>query len=391
MKYLTLGETKSALSWCTPVKFSTARGDFFAIEAGEGPVVLFLHGVTANAFVFAPILDALRSEYHVIAIDQRGHGRTGVLGSDPRTDSTWDAESYALDIEAIIAAIGQPVVIVGHSLGSRNALVAAARGVPGLLGVIGIDFTPFIEPTVFDLLSERVVAGSAPRSDRRDVVEHLAARYPNLPVNAVERRADFGYIQEGDSWRTLADPEAMAAICRGLREDLTSSLETCAIPLLLVRGAESLLVTVEAWRKTKELRADLPMVTVPGADHYVPEEDPHAIASIVRTFFDTYLPTSLSCHHHRVEADSGEVQSKEELMPSGEDKKPAQPIEWSVAVEVKTSDKGKITVKVPPQVAETFKIGDGDVLCWTGFADGTVEVWAVPKSPYSTLYTEEKS
>ena len=48
-----------------------------------------------------------------------------------------------------------------------------------------------------------------------------------------------------------------------------------------------------------------------------------------------------------------------------------------------------LTAEVPAQVCERLGITAGDVLCWTGFFSGPVEVWSVPKSPYASLDSEE--
>jgi hypothetical protein len=63
----------------------------------------------------------------------------------------------------------------------------------------------------------------------------------------------------------------------------------------------------------------------------------------------------------------------------------AEGIEFSVAVALTASDDGRLQAEVPRQVAERLGAGPGDVLCWTGFESGTVEVWSVKKSPYASL------
>jgi pimeloyl-ACP methyl ester carboxylesterase len=60
------------------------------------------------------------------------------------------------------------------------------------------------------------------------------------------------------------------------------------VPGVLVRGASSALVSPEAFRRTQRLRPDLPAVEVTGADHYVPEERPAAVADIVLSFADRF-------------------------------------------------------------------------------------------------------
>jgi len=60
-------------------------------------------------------------------------------------------------------------------------------------------------------------------------------------------------------------------------------------------------------------------------------------------------------------------------------------IEWSVAAEVRSDEHGGLATRIPDEVGTAMGLTAGDVLCWTGFVDGTVEVWPVAKSPYSSL------
>lgn len=65
-------------------------------------------------------------------------------------------------------------------------------------------------------------------------------------------------------------------------------------------------------------------------------------------------------------------------------------IEFSVAVAVGLDAAGKLVAEVPAQVTERLGVGEGDVLCWTGFLEGPVEVWSVKKSPYASLEAESR-
>jgi len=263
----------------------TDRGDLFALRAGHGPAVLFLHGVTANAYVWEPVLRRLADRFTVVAVDQRGHGRTGLRGADPSSATTWDAASYAADALSAARAIGDdPVLLVGHSLGARNALVAAV-GDPSLVaGVIAIDFTPYIEESVFDALDARVASGGTPFADLPAVEDALRQRYPNLPSDAITRRACHGFRDDGSGWVPLADPIAVASTCAGLRTDLATTLREVSVPILLVRGADSALVSPRAWQKSTALRPDVNAIEIEGADHYVPEERPEVMAQAIARF-----------------------------------------------------------------------------------------------------------
>ena len=99
--------------------YQTPAGRLFAVEAGAGPPVICLHGITANAYVWLPVMERLAADYRVVAIDQRGHGRSD------RPDSGYAAGDFAADVVALIEALGAPAVLIGHSLGARNALAAA--------------------------------------------------------------------------------------------------------------------------------------------------------------------------------------------------------------------------------------------------------------------------
>jgi 2-(acetamidomethylene)succinate hydrolase len=248
-------------------------------EAGKGDLILFFHGITANGGVWEPILLDLARDYHVVGVDQRGHGRSD------KPPSGYDAANFAGDVVGLAKALSdRPALVVGHSLGARNAIVALAGDSPALRGAIAIDFTPFIETEVFDALDARVNGGDRLFTSRGEISAYLSDRYPLLPADAVERRSRYGYAEVPGGFRPLADAAAMTATSTGLRADLATPLKKVGKPLLLMRGALSKLVTEAAFAKTRELRPDLACQVVPDVDHYVPEEAPGFVARAIREF-----------------------------------------------------------------------------------------------------------
>lgn len=257
----------------------TGGANLFTIERGSGsPTIILLHGVTANAFVWEPVMNILANEFRVVSVDQRGHGRTGAVA-----DGAYDASSYAQDvIDLVVELKPGPVIVVGHSLGARNAIQAAAMSPQTVAGVVAIDFTPFIEGAVFDALHERVSNGSRGFANLDEVRRYLRGRYELLPDDAIERRALYGYASlRTDLVRPLADTEAVVRTCVGLRADLSRALESVEVPVVLVRGSKSKLVSKQAFAAACQLRPDLKAVEIEGTDHYVPEEKPTEVAEIV--------------------------------------------------------------------------------------------------------------
>ncbi len=250
-------------------------------EEGEGPLMLFLHGITANSAVFAPLMADFSSRFRTVAVDQRGHG----LSDKPQTG--YEADDYAEDIAALIGTLDLgPAILIGHSLGSRNSVTAAARHPALVRSVVAIDFTPFIEDEVFDALEARVNAGDQAFESIDAVEAYLARRYPNIPEGAIRTRAASGYQRGHDGYRPLASPSAMALTANGLRADLAPAYRSVTRPVLLVRGGDSKLVSAAALAKTSALRPDLPVVVVPGADHYVNEVSPETTSRAITHFID---------------------------------------------------------------------------------------------------------
>jgi pimeloyl-ACP methyl ester carboxylesterase len=109
-------------------------------QAGEGPSLLFVHGMCGSATVWAGQVDRLADRFSCITYDRRGHTRSG-LGTEPESVATHAADAAAL-IEAL--ELARPVV-VGSSGGARIA-VELARTRPDLLtGAV------FSEPPIFSL------------------------------------------------------------------------------------------------------------------------------------------------------------------------------------------------------------------------------------------------
>lgn len=250
-------------------------------ESGSGPLMLFFHGITANSGTMAPLAARFSDRFTTVAVDQRGHGRSD------KPASGYEADDFADDIAGLIRALDRgPAILVGHSLGSRNSVVCAAKYPDLVRSVVAIDFTPYIETEVFDALEARVNAGAQIFESREAVEAYLAARYPNIPAPAIRIRAETGYETVEGGLRPWASPEAMAQTVVGLRADLTQAYREVRKPVLLVRGEVSKLVSAEALAKTSRLRPDLPVVVVPGADHYVNEVSPDVTAQAIANFID---------------------------------------------------------------------------------------------------------
>ncbi|WP_167044168.1 alpha/beta hydrolase [Salinibacterium sp. ZJ454] len=251
--------------------------------AGEGPAVVLLHGTSANLAVWHPVTEALAGEATVVALDQRGHGRSD------SPENGYGADDFVADVTTVLDELNlEQAVVVGHSLGARNAWVFAAQHPERTLGVLAVDYVPFVEPGVLDELAVRVAGGDRTFSSIDEIDTYLQARYPRVSANALHRRALAGYERREGGYRPLATPNALAHTVNGLRTDYPDELMAVASPLTLIRGADSKIVSANAWARAQELRPDARWMVDDSSDHYVPEENPHLIIAEIRRLLATH-------------------------------------------------------------------------------------------------------
>jgi pimeloyl-ACP methyl ester carboxylesterase len=87
------------------------------LQAGSGPVLALIHGITSSADSWTPVIEGLARNHTVIAPDLLGHGAS----AKPRGDYSLGA--YASGVRDLLAVLGHDhVTVVGHSLGGGVAM-----------------------------------------------------------------------------------------------------------------------------------------------------------------------------------------------------------------------------------------------------------------------------
>jgi N-formylmaleamate deformylase len=103
---------------------------------GHGPQVVLAHGFSDDGLCWTPVAQALASEYDLVMVDARGHGR-----SDGPEQGYGSAE-HAGDLAGLISGLGlQRPAVLGHSMGAATAL-ALATTYPDLPGAILLEDPP---------------------------------------------------------------------------------------------------------------------------------------------------------------------------------------------------------------------------------------------------------
>lgn len=238
------------------------------IEQGprSGPVILLLHGYSDSSGSWSLVLPRIPRDFRVIALDQRGHGRSD------RPAGGYAVDDFATDaIQAMDALAVGSATVVGHSMGSFVARRVAERAP--------------------DRVSRLVLLGSAPTADNAAVRELLQV------VNGLSDPVDPAFVREFQMStaampvpapfmeRVIANSQAMPArVWKAVLPELVAFRPTGTprCPTLVVGGdLDGVFSAAEQAALAREIGATLDLE--PGVGHALNWELPDRfVASLLR-------------------------------------------------------------------------------------------------------------
>src|SRR5438105_157282 len=118
-------------------KLPTIKADF--LEAGSGPVVMLLHSSVSGTRMWRRLMDDLKDDFHVRAVNLYGYGRT------PRwlSDIVQSLGDQARLVETALPTNADTVCLVGHSFGGSVAMKLAARLGGRVTKLVLLETNPF--------------------------------------------------------------------------------------------------------------------------------------------------------------------------------------------------------------------------------------------------------
>jgi pimeloyl-ACP methyl ester carboxylesterase len=190
-------------------------------RGGAGPPLLLVHGATADhSTTWRLVQPELERRFTVYAMDRRGRGGSG-------DGPSYDLRREAEDVAAVVAAVGEPVDVVGHSYGAlcTSEAALASDGIRRLVLYEGVplDGGDLYPPGIADRLEALLAAGDregALVAMYRDLVgmspdelelmrsqrEAWAARLTNVPTLPRELRTEQGYRFEAERFGDMTAP-----------------------------------------------------------------------------------------------------------------------------------------------------------------------------------------
>jgi len=264
----------------------------------EKPLAVLVHGGRDHARNWDWVAQALRTDYHVIAPDLRGHG-----DSEWARGSEYAMVEYVVDIAQLLSQLNSfPVILIGHSLGGGIVLQYSGvypDKVRKVVAIEGLGPPPHMiqqqskhahERMQLWITQMRELAGRLPRRYKtldeavrrmREANTRLSeAQAYHLTVHGTNRNEDGTYIWKFDNYVRAQSPYRFNV------DDAWGIWGRIHCPTLLFRGMESWASDPEQDGRAKAFR-NVKVVNVPSAGHWVHHDQLDIFLPAVQDFLNS--------------------------------------------------------------------------------------------------------
>jgi pimeloyl-ACP methyl ester carboxylesterase len=268
------------------------------VEAGDGPVLLLIHGMGGNYRNWEEVVEPLARTHTVIAPDLPGHGTSEPGGGD------YSLGALAANLRDLMVTLGhERATLVGHSLGGGIAMQFSYQ-FPEMVERLVLVSSGGLGPEVSPVLR----AAALPGADRfiaatADVGRRVAPVVGRaLGTIGLRPNADVAEVLRG--YGTLTDPDRRAAFLgtvravidtRGQRIAATDRLYLAeAVPTLIVWGARDPIIPV---RHGEDAHRHIPgsrLEVFEGVGHLPQVEAPLRFVLALEAFLGETEPASLT-------------------------------------------------------------------------------------------------
>ena len=255
----------------------------------DAPAVILLHGGGQTRHSWSGAAQALAQRgYRVINFDARGHGE-----SEWSEHGAYTLDDRVADLAAIVAQLDQPFALVGASLGGATSIHAVASQLQPC-AVVLVDIVPHPEPEGISHIVGFMRAHPDGFATLDEAVDAVAAYNPERP-RPRDPKGLLRNLRERENGRLYWhwDPRIVSHRPSEMHETVQRSAVTLAetgVPVLLVRGLKSDVVSDAGVAAFRELVPHLEVADVSGAGHMVAGDRNDAFNDAAITFLEQHLP-----------------------------------------------------------------------------------------------------
>ena len=279
------------MSALSHVETTTLHGhEISYIDSGEGPAVLFIHGLLGSQRQWSHLLDRIDEDHRVIMPDLFGHG-----ASDKPAVGDYSLGAHAGTLRDLLDRLGiDKVTLVGHSLGGGIAMVfrylfpeRVERIVLVASGGLGRDVNAILRSAtlpgaefVLPVIASQWVRDRLEWTGR--ALGALGMR-PNADINEIWQ--GFGSLGDAESRRAFLATTRSVIEPGGQRVSAHEFLpEVAPLPTLIVWGSKDRMIPAWHAAAAQKSIADCQVEIFEGAGHFPHLDDPDRFAEVLRVF-----------------------------------------------------------------------------------------------------------
>jgi pimeloyl-ACP methyl ester carboxylesterase len=251
----------------------------------ERPTIVLVHGSRLHAHVWNDFCRRFQDRFHIVAVDQRGHGDSGWCDQ-----GRYALEDFYRDLRTVVSERRLPrFTLVGHSLGGRVSMLFAERHPEQIERLVLVDIAagrPSNLPADADL--SRIAETPPPRDfeSHAEACDYLGKIMFRAPRHMIEESVRHGMrsIEPGRyTWKY--DP-ALLKRTRGAGPavDLWETVRRICAPTLLQYGDVSQVVNEELAQRMAATMPRCRIERIDGAGHALFTDQPDAFAASVGRF-----------------------------------------------------------------------------------------------------------
>lgn len=253
-------------------------------SAADRPTILMLHGGGQNRFSWKNTGQILADEgFHVVAVDTRGHG-----DSDRAPGADYAIETLTSDVLHVLDAIGRPVVLIGASMGGLTGLLVADQAGPQqVTKLVLVDVVPRFDKSGSARIREFMFNHVHGFDSLDEAAEAVAAYLPHRTKPRSPEGLKKNLRHHDGRWYWHWDPAFLTKPEDDPQirvEKLEQAAIDLKIPILLIRGKLSDVVSTEGVKEFLEKVPSAEFVELSDAGHTAAGDDNDAFSEVVVQF-----------------------------------------------------------------------------------------------------------
>ncbi len=249
------------------------------VTAGEGPLVVMLHGFPDFWYTWRKQIPAIAENHQVVAIDLRGFNES----DQPEGVVNYAMPKLVGDVEAVVKHFGKTkATVIGHDWGGMIAWSFAMQHpeMTERLVILNLPHPACLTRELANNPEQQKASAYARHFQQPGAASQLTAEGLTFWVKEAEAREKYIEAMKRSSFEGMLNYYK----ANYPREPYTEQTDFPKVqcPVLMIHGLKDTALLADALNGTwKHLEQPLTLVTVPDADHFVQQDAPQLVTDTI--------------------------------------------------------------------------------------------------------------